>query len=190
MLTITRKSDNRFVRCIEHKIADIRGGVGVSVANLGGAVVYEGTPIGIDTTTGLYKVYKTVKVLSNATNTDTEIEVAKGHHFKAGDYVTFGTSASGQQISSIDKSDSTKDVITLGTTLGAAITAGAVLFEVTGNNKTKKVNPIAIVGDSYDVVAGENLFVNAWVMGVVDKGKSKIAYDSALESLLKCVVFV
>ncbi len=189
MLTITRKSDNRFVRCIEHKIADIRGGVGVSVANLGGSVLYEGTPVGYDSTTGLYKVAKTAKVLANATSSATTIDVAKGHHFKAGDYISNG-SANGQLISSIDKSDASKDVITVGTTLGAALTAGDVLCEVTGNNKTRKVAASAIVGDSYDVVAGENLFVNAWVMGVVAESKAKVAFDSTIKTALKCIVFV
>jgi len=190
MLTITRKSDNRFVRCIEHKIADIRGGVGVYVAGLGGAVLHEGTPIGYDSTTGLYKVVKTAKVLSSVTTTDTTIDVAKGHHFKAGDYLTTGTSTNGQQISSIDKSDASKDVITLGTTLGKAMSAGDVVFDVTGSNKTKVVAPSAIVGDSYDVVAGENLFVNAWVIGVVRESNAGIVFDDAIKSALKSIVFV
>ncbi len=190
MLTITRKNDNRFVKCIEHRIADIRGGVGVKVGNLGGSVLCEGTPIGYDSTTGLYKVVKTAKVLANASSSATTIVVAKGHHFKAGDYITFGTSANGQVIASIDKSDASKDVITVSTTLGAAISAGAVLFEVTGNNKTKPVTPIAIVGDSYDVVSGENLFVNAWVIATVNAANCGVVVDDAIKTALKCIVFV
>lgn len=190
MLTITRRNDNRFVKCIEHRIADIRGGVGVKVGNLGGSVLCEGTPIGYDSSTGLYKVVKTAKVLTDADASATTIEVAKGHHFKAGDYLTFGTSAKGQVIASIDKSDASKDVITLSDTLGAAIKAGAVLFEVTGNNTTKPVTPTAIVGDSYDVVNGENLFVNAWVIATVKTANCGVAFDDAIKSALKCIAFV
>lgn len=188
MLTITRKKDNRVVKSILHRVADIPGGVGVSVANLGGAVLCEGTPIGIDASTGLYKVVKTAKLYANAANTDTTYKVCKGHHFVAGDYITSGNN-NGQLISSIDKSNAAYDTITVGTTLGAALTAGAVMVHVTGTNKTAAVAPVAIVGESYDVVAGENLFVNAWVIAVVKESLAPIVTDT-IKSALKGVIFV
>lgn len=187
MLTITRKKDNRVVKCILHRIADIPGGVGVSVANLGGAVLHEGTPIG-EGANGLYKVVKTAKLYANASNTDTAYKVVKGHHFVAGDYITCGNN-NGQLISSIDKSNAAYDTITVGTTIGAAFNAGACMTETTGANKTAAVAPVAVVGESYDVVPGENLFVNAWVIGVVKTASAPVVSDD-IKSALKGVIFV
>ena len=59
-LTIKRKKDSRVVKCLLHKTADIPGGVSVSVANLGGHALYEGTPIG-KSDNGLFVVCKTAK---------------------------------------------------------------------------------------------------------------------------------
>ena len=57
-LTIKRKKDNRVVKCILHRVADIPGGVTVSVANLGGSALFEGTPLAKGAN-GLYVVCKT-----------------------------------------------------------------------------------------------------------------------------------
>src|SRR3712207_8872392 len=64
-LTIKRKKDNRVVKCILHRVADIPGGVTVSVANLGGSALFEGTPLGVGTD-GLFVVCKTAQVVTKA----------------------------------------------------------------------------------------------------------------------------
>ena len=164
-LTIKRKKDNRVVKCILHRVADIPGGVTVSVANLGGSALFEGTPLAKGAN-GLYVVCKTAQVITEATATATTYEVAKGHHFKVGD--RFATSAcNGQLITAIDKTDAAKDVITVGTTLGAVVTAGTCAFESSGANKTLKNTPVVIAGSNHDVENGDNLFVDAWVMCVM-----------------------
>lgn len=285
MLTISRKNDNRFVRCIDHKIADIRGGVGVNVANLGGAALYEGTPICLGEN-GLYDVVKTGLVVTAYTS-GTSLYIAKGSHFKANDYISVAGSKNIAKINSIDKSDASKDVITLAAAFGESIPADGVIVKVSaatvthtavafgaqstttateilvdkgsniaigdfiagatdagdpmtgkqvtniirgegydtivvaaqigkaiadnevlttvkasGNSPATASNiksytvpvaqkkAIAIVGDSYDVVAGENLFVNAWVIGVVNGGKSKVAINDAIKSELNGIVYV
>ena len=102
-LRIDRKKDNRVVKCILHRVADIPGGVTVKVANLGGTGLFEGTPLGVGSD-GLFEVCKTAQILTEAIATATTYEVAKGHHFKVGD--RFATDAcNGQQITAIDKSD-------------------------------------------------------------------------------------
>lgn len=180
-LTIKRKKDNRVVKCILHRVADIPGGVTVSVANLGGSALFEGTPLAVGGN-GLYVVVKTVQIVTAATATATTYEVAKGHHFKVGD--RFATDAcNGQLITAIDKTDPAKDVITVGTTLGAAITAGTCAFESKGADKTLKNTPVAIVGSNYDVESGENLFADAWVIGVVRKANAPIVNDAILTAL-------
>lgn len=180
-LTIKRKKDNRVVKCILHRVADIPGGVTVSVANLGGSALFEGTPLAVGGN-GLYVVVKTAQIVTAATATATTYEVAKGHHFKVGD--RFATDAcNGQLITAIDKTDPAKDVITVGTTLGTAITAGTCAFESKGADKTLKNTPVAIAGSNYDVESGENLFTDAWVIGVVRKANAPIVNDAILTAL-------
>ena len=186
-LAIKRQKDNRVVKCVLYRVADIPGGVTVSVAGLGGSALFEGTPIGKGAN-GMYKVCKTAQILTAATATATTYEVAKGHHFKAGD--RFATDAcNGQLISSIDKSAPDKDVITLGATLGAAVTAGTCAFESAGANTTLNVTPIAFAGSNEDVQANDNLFVSAWVIGVIREANAPIV-NSAIKTALECVVYV
>lgn len=185
-LTIKRQKDNRTVKCILHRVADIPGGVTVSVADLGGSVLVEGTPIGVGAN-GLHKVCKTARIIADAGATATTYDVAKGHHFKVGD--RFATAAcNGQLITTIDKSDAAKDVITVETTLGAAITASTCAFESSGANKTLKVTPIAIVGSNEDIVNNDNLFVPALIIGVVKESNAPIV-NATIKAALKGVIY-
>jgi hypothetical protein len=186
-LTIKRQKNNRPVKCVLHRLADIPGGVTVSVANLGGAALFEGTPVGKGDN-GMYLVSKTAQVITAAANDATAYDVAKGHHFKVGD--RFATdAANGQLITAIDKSNATKDVITLGTTLGVAIPVGTCAFESSGANKTLKVTPAAFIGSNEDVVSGENLFVPAWVIGVLKESNAPVVND-AIKTALKGIIYV
>lgn len=186
-MTIKRKIDSRVVKCILHRTADIPGGVGVSVANLGGSALLEGTPLG-EGKDGLFEVCKTAKVLTQAEANATTYEVAKGHHFKVGDRFA-ANDCNGQLITSIDKSDVAKDVITVQTTLGKLVKAGDCAFESKGGDTTLKVTPIAIAGSSEDVASGDNLWVSAWVIGVVREDNAP-AVSETIKSALKGVVYV
>ena len=186
-LTIKRAKDNRVVKCILHRIADIPGGVTVKTANLGGTALFEGTPIGKGKD-GVFEVCKTAQIVTEAEANATAYEVAKGHHFKVGD--RFATdSCNGQSITAIDKSDATKDIITVGTTLGAVVNAGTCAFESSGANKTLKVVPIAIAGSNEDVDEKSNLFVSAWVHAVVRESNAPIVND-AIKNGVKNVSYV
>ena len=187
LLTIKRAKDNRVVKCILDRIADIPGGVTVKTANLGGTALFEGTPIGKGKD-GVFEVCKTAQIVTKAEENATTYEVAKGHHFKVGD--RFATDAcNGQTISAIDKSDATKDIITVGTTLGAVVKAGTCAFESSGANKTLKVIPVAIAGSNEDVDANSNLFVSAWVHAVVRESNAPIVND-AIKNGVKNVSYV
>ena len=175
------------MKCILHRVADIPGGVTVSVANLGGSALFEGTPIGKGSN-GLYTVCKTAQVITEAAAEATTYEVAKGHHFKVGD--RFATAAcNGQVITAIDKTDASKDVITVEATLGAKVNAGTCAFESSGANKTLKVTPVAIAGTNSDVENGDNLFVDAWVIGVVNAATTPPVSD-AHKAALKTIAHV
>lgn len=186
-MNIKRKKDNRVLKCILHRTADIPGGVGISVANLGGSVLFEGTPIGKGKD-GLFEVCKTAKVLTKAEANATTYEVAKGHHFKVGDRFA-ANDCNGQVIASIDKSDEAKDIITVQATLGKVVNAGGCAFESKGANSVYKVTPIAVAGSSEDVVSGDNLWVSAWVIGVVREDNAPAVSDT-IKTALKGVVYV
>ena len=186
-LTIKRKKDNRVVKCILHRVADIPGGVTVSVANLGGSALFEGTPLAVGKD-GMFVVVKTAQIVTDATATAKTYEVAKGHHFKVGDRFATDT-CNGQLITAIDKSDPAKDVITVGKTLGAEIKSGTCAFESSGEDSTLKNTPVAIAGSNFDVETGDNLFVDAWVIGVVRKANAPIVNDAILTAL-KNIVYV
>ena len=191
MLKITRNSDSRVIKAILHRLADIPGGVTVSVADLGGAALLGATPIAYSASDSMFHVCKTAKIVTDAANNATTYDVAKGHHFKVGDY--FATEgANGQQITAIDKTTNTdKDVITVGTTLGVAITAASVTvaFQSTGVNKTVKYPPTAITGASYDAVASESLFIDGWVMAVVRTGNAP-SVNTTVTGTMKGIIYV
>ena len=170
-LTIKRAKDNRVVKCILHRIADIPGGVTVSVANLGGSSLFEGTPIGKGKN-GAFEVCKTAQIITEADAAAKTYEVAKGHHFKVG-----------------DRFDTAKDVITVGTTLGAIVKVGTCAFESSGANKTLKVVPCAIAGSNEDVEQGSNLFVSAWVHAVVRESNAPIV-NATIKASIACVSYV
>jgi len=187
-LTIKRKSDSRVIKSILHRVADIPGGVGVSVANLGGSVLCEATPLAVGSN-GLYVVVKTAKVVTAAAQGATTIEVAKGHHFVVGDIIAFSSTNKGGAISAIDKSNPAKDVITI-PALAGNLAVGAVGVETTSaSTYAPKYNAVAVAGSNYDVVANDNLFVDAWVIGVVKEGNAPAVSD-AIKTSLKGIVYV
>lgn len=190
MLKIERSSDSRVVKAILHRIADIPGGVTVSVATLGGTALKEGTPIGApDAVSGLCKVVKTAKILTIAASNAVTYDVAKGHHFKVGDRFACNA-ANGQLITAIDKTtNADKDVITVGTTLGAALAVGDVAFESSGANTTLNVTPQSIVGSNYDVFASDNIFVDGWLIAVAREANAP-AVTSAIKTALKGVIYL
>lgn len=126
MLKITRNSDSRVIKAILHRIADIPGGVTVSVADLGGTALVEGTPICVGSE-GLYNVMKTGKVVTEYSS-GTSLEIAKGSHFKVGDKIANEAGTVAAAITAIDKTtNATKDVLTLSGALGITLAVGAKL---------------------------------------------------------------
>lgn len=183
-LKITRSADSRVVKAITQRLADIPGGVTVSVADLGGVALKEGTPIGL-ASDGLFHVSKTALIVSDATATAVVYDVAKGSHFKVGDrFATEG--ADGQLITAIDKTtNADKDMITVGTTLGVVITAASrtVAFQSAGVNRLPKYAPTAVAGSNSDVLAGESLFVDAWILAVLRIGSAPLVNGTLIASL-------
>ena len=159
MLKISRNSDNRANKCVAHRIADIAGGVGVRTSNLGGKVLYEGTPL------------------------------AKGSHFVVGDYIGFSSAVKGVQISAIDKSNASKDILTVAA-IAAELKAGAVGVETTSTSTyNPKLTAVAVAGSNNDVVPGEICYTDAWVIAVVNESNAP-AVNDAIKSANPAIRYV
>lgn len=121
-------------------------------------------------------VEHTGTIIVAATNSDTDYIVAKGHNFIVGDHLTDGTN-NAQTISEITEGLN-GDTLTVGTTLGGAITAYTDVYAATAAGGTTKKTytettieaaqeaPIALTGENQDVETTTNLAASAWLMAV------------------------
>lgn len=193
MLRIDRKKDNRVIRAFTHKLADIPNGITVSAADLTQKVLHEGTPVGKDEN-GLYHVVKVAVLSADATNTATAYTVKKGHNFKVGDVVMLATGSNAYTITGIatNASDATSDDLTVDTTLGTAAKAGDAIYNAAkagASGSAFKYEPIALVGESYDVEALSNHIVNAWTIGQIRESNIP-PVGSAVKAKLPGMVFI
>lgn len=193
MLRIDRKKDNRVIRAFTHKLADIPNGITVSAADLTQKVLHEGTPVGKDEN-GLYHVVKVAVLSADATNTATAYTVKKGHNFKVGDVVMLATGSEAYTITGIatNASDATSDDLTIDTTLGTAAKAGDAIYNAAkagASGSAFKYEPIALVGESYDVEALSNHIVNAWTIGQIRESNIP-PVGSAVKAKLPGMVFI
>ena len=100
---------------------------GLNTANL----VVAGTPLLVSETARTATVVKTAILQADAADNATTYRVLKGHHFAVGDYLAQVVGGKAYAITAIDTSNAAYDVLTVGTTLGVALTAtdGIVLFQ-------------------------------------------------------------
>lgn len=191
-LKIDRKKDKRTAHALTHNLADIPNGVTVSAADLvAGGILPEGGYLGKDAA-GLYHLVKTAKLTEDATATATTYKVAKGHHFKPGDFIATDAGAKSNTITAIDSaSDPVCDTITVDETLGAAVKAGAVLVQA-GSAAAKaafKWQPVAVLGDSYLVRELSNHLCSAVTIGQFKECTSAPA-TAGLRAALSTVIFI
>lgn len=193
MLKIDRKKDKRVVRAFTHKLADIPNGITVSAADLTQKVLHEGTPVGKDEN-GLYHVVKVAVLSADATDTAAVYTVKKGHNFKVGDVVMLATDSKAYAITGIatNAGDATSDDLTVGTTLGKAAKVGDAIYHAAkagASGSAFKYEPIALVGESYDVEALSNHIVNAWTIGQIRESNIP-PVGSAVKAKLPGMVFI
>lgn len=167
-LTIKRKEDKRVVHACTHNLADIPNGVTVKSAELvSGSKLMEGTAIGKGSD-GLYHVEKTALVVENVAASGTSVKIAKGSHFKVGDFVMSAVNGKAYAITAIDTTNATYDTVTIGTAIGA-ISKDAIIMLADGEHASSgaafKFAPKALTGDSYDVEALNNHLVSAVTIG-------------------------
>lgn len=169
-MTVKRVKDSRTPKVLMHKIADIRGGVSVNVSELGGDYLPEGAVLSAPVS-GVCHVVKVAVVAEAVAADGVTVKVAKGHHFKAGDYVMAAEGAAAVTISAIDGSNAGYDALTIDAALGE-LSAGDCLAQsgvasTAGQKKSAlKYAPLAVNGTGKPVRQGENLDTDAWVMAV------------------------
>lgn len=186
-LKIDRKSGYSQAKCILHRVADIPGGVAISVSSLGHPLLREGTPIGVGAD-GLYRVCKTAELYEDATNASQVVyKLAKGHQFRVGDMLAL-EGVAGKRISEIVRHASC-DWVQVEKTFGKTLNKGQRFFESEGETETHKVIPTAVVGETHEASRGENLWVSAWVIGVLREDASP-AVDDTTKAHLKGIVYV
>ncbi len=168
-LIIKRQNEKRIIRAFTHKLADIPNGLNIATADLTQSRVAEGTPVGKDSNDHGH-VVKTAEIAIAAANDATVLTVKKGHNFKVGDVVFAVKKGKAYAITTIapNSTDATLDDITIGTTLGVAIARGAVIAQGNTTGATAgafKYQPIALLGESYDIEQLQNRPANAITIG-------------------------
>lgn len=161
---IERKQEETPATSILHKVADIPNGVTIKTTGLAtGTVIPEATPLYV-ASEGLYAALATAKIVEVAAANAVNYSVAKGHMLLVGQKI-YKDATTNVDISAINTTDATKDVITVSATLGAKA-LGALLSQ-------GGVSPsVAITGESHTVQVGRNEFSSAWVIAVVNKNMS------------------
>lgn len=139
-------------------------------------------PLAVDFTTRKAKAVKNVKVYENAASNATAIKVEKNSLAYANMYLGNGSKAA--QVTAIDKTNATYDLLTI--TLGAAVTAGNVLFEVGATASVKAVHKITIGTnaantDTLTIDGVVYTFATAAAEGVIAVGGTALATAANLE---------
>lgn len=175
-MTVTRRKDTRTQSVLMHKVADIRGGVSVNTAELGGDFLREGSVLSapID---GICHVVKVAEVIAEVQASEKTFKVKKGHNFKVGDFVLIDENAVAAKIAKIDNATSKEyDELTISEALGAIPVGGAIAEAKEASTASEKKSelkylPLSVTGTGKPVEKNTNLDVDAWLIGVT-KGNS------------------
>lgn len=150
-----------------------------------GTVIPRGTPLVFNEATRQAIVMSVAAFYANATNTATSYQIAKGSRLKVGDYLAVAPGGAAYAITAIDTTSSTLyDTVTVGTTLGVAVTAGQFAFASTATGATAAAFP-AINGLLYE----ETVIIDAAFqqsVSVVLRGTvyaRRVPYSTALAAL-------
>lgn len=144
----TKTTETGSLVVFETEVTTKAGGICLATTDLVETSVVAGTPVGADTN-GLFHVVKTALVHEAANNSATDYKVKKGHNFKVADVITTGLLAKAYPITAITTTETDYDTITVGTTLGAAVTTSSVLIQATaqatGSTSAWKYTPVGLL---------------------------------------------
>lgn len=172
-----------------------QGGFAVVATGLANdSIIPAGTAFVFDESARTATMYGGAVLQANATNTATTYQVNKGHTLIIGNYLAATSGAAAYAITAIDTSNAAYDVITVGTTLGVAFTAGQTFFVSTATGSTAAAYA-AINGLSYDDIIVNNTpivtSVSIVIRGTVYARRIPYTYSTGLAALtgLKNIIF-
>jgi len=149
-----------------------------------------GTPISCNEETREAVVLKSAVLASNVTLSDVEYPVKKGHFLVVGEHLGAVEGGAAYTITGIDTSNAGYDVVTLGTTLGVALSAGDVLFKSseTGASAAElHVVPNGLLWE--DVKIEDNVSLSSLIRGTVYAKRIANGVHSAVRKALPLIVF-
>lgn len=169
-----------------------QGGFALNSTGLAqGAIIPAGTPVVFDEAARTATIVGGSTLQANATNIATTYRVNKGHTHKVGGYLAAATGGAAYAITAIDPSNALYDVLTVGTTLGVALTAGTGLFESSATGASAAAYP-AVNGLTYGetVIDYSVKAINAVIRGTC-YARRLPSYTTSLAALtgLKFIIF-
>lgn len=165
-----------------------QGGFALDVTGLvSGSVIKKGTPLYFDEATRKAVVVKTAIVQADATDSATAIRVIKGHSLAVADIVGAESDGAKDAITAITTTESAYDQITVGTTLGVALTAGDVIFQAAGTAASSgaalKATPNGMLYE--DVTVDSNVQLGAVIRGTVYKRRIPNGVHALVQAALE-----
>lgn len=147
----------------------------------------QGAIVGKDTD-GLLEVLKTAEMQADGAIDATTYKVLKGHEFVVGDYILDSALAGdAQAITEIDTSEDDYDTLTVGTTLGHAVTDGECLVQVTSAGALQ-VTPEGVTKNAVDL-SKANQVTGVMVRGTVNESLMPYPVDASVKALLPLIRF-
>ena len=189
-ITLTREKSTGGVPIFQQVPENAQGGFVLDTTGLtSGLLVPAGTVMGADAVTRLAKVLKVATVQANAGNTDVAIRVLKGHLFIVGDYLAAVVGGKAYAITAIDQTNAAYDVLTVGTTLAVALTAGDALFQSSATGASAAVYATVAKGLLYQGgYVGANEAVSVAIRATVYARRIPIV-TAEIKALLPNIIF-
>ncbi|MGD8449398.1 MAG: hypothetical protein PVF36_09210 [Desulfobacterales bacterium] len=186
------ETEFQYAPVILKNIADLPGGLMVDDTEYVGDEIREGSIMGKGSD-GLAHLIKTVAMQDSATDSATALKTLKNHEFKVGDFIGKLTDATraAYAITDIDTSNADYDTITIGTTLGIAMTAGDVLVQCLAESADAAVLKYTPKGISTRTASLKmlNQPTGIMIIGVVNSSTMPHAYDATLKALIPDIHF-
>lgn len=184
-MTVKRRKDTANLPIVfMHKVADVRGGVSVASADLGGEFLPEGAVLTAPVN-GICHVIKTARIVADAAAADKTVKVSKLHNLAVGDALMAAEGAAAVTVSKIDRSNASYDVLTLSAALGA-LKKDDVLAQASaaGDKGALKAEPFCLAGTARVINAGDNIDTDGILIGVTRNNPLPDAIASKLKGII------
>lgn len=170
MIGLKKTSSSAEIPVFQKEIEVAQGGFILDSSNVpAGKTIPAGSVLNFDESTRVAKVLKTATVHATAASNATEYQVKKNHIFAVGDHVGKAVGGAAYTITAIDTTNANYDVVTVGTTLGAAAEFDVLIQSSAAGASAAALplTPKGLLRSSLDIVAGFSHEVGAVIRGSV-----------------------